>query len=212
MNYPSEIKPFKLEDLDALIIKANRNRPDLMAAEASVKSTEQKIKAAQLKNAPVLTGSFDVGRQYYDHGISDTYDFNAALALTFPLFQGFYIENTVKKARAEYEESRANLLQVELSIIEEVSNYRSDIEFARESLTYAAAYLEAATEDFKVNLAKYKAGTTSIVDLINAQTAVADARAKLAKAQHSYFTSVSNLAYATGILLPPKKKEGYEHF
>ncbi|MCB1084105.1 MAG: TolC family protein, partial [Simkania sp.] len=65
-------------------------------------------------------------------------------------------------------------------------------------------------EDYKVNLAKYKVGTGTIVDLINAQTAVADARAKLATAQNSWYTSVANLAYATGILVPPSTQDGYE--
>ena len=68
---------------------------------------------------------------------------------------------------------------------------------------YSQAYLDSAEEDYSAYLAKYKAGTTTIVNLINAQTAVADAQAKLAKAQHSWYTSVANLAYATGILLPP---------
>lgn len=92
---------------------------------------------------------------------------------------------------------------MKLDIIQQVSNYRSDVAYAKESMEYAKDYLESAEEDFKVNLKKYRVGTGTIVNLINAQTAVADARAQLAQAQNSWYTSIANLAYATGILFPP---------
>lgn len=209
-DYPDKIETFELESLDQLILKANRNRPDLLAAEAEVKSSELSFKAARLKNFPTINGEFDIGRNYYSPGGTDKYNFTATVSLDYPLFQGFFIENTIKQARATLEDSKAQLEQVQLSIIQEVSNYRSDVGFARESLQYAEAYLESAEEDYKVNLSKYKVGTGTIVDLINAQTAVADARAKLATAKNSWYTSVANLAYATGILLPPQPQDVYE--
>ena len=201
-DYPDEIIPLNLETLDKLILKANENRPDLLAVEAKVKSSLASYNAARLEKFPVVTGEFDIGRRYYKRGLNDTYDFKAQVNLTFPIFQGFFIENTIKKTKAIVEASKASLERVRLSIIQEVSNYRSDVGYAIESIDYAKAYLESAQEDFKVNLKKYRVGTGTIVDLINAQTAVADARSQLAQAQNSWYTSVANLAYATGILFP----------
>lgn len=206
-DYPEKITPFDLDTLDKLIVKANEYRPDLLAAEATVKSNTASFKAARLQKFPVVTGEFDIGRKYYQHGLNDTYDFTAQVNLTFPVFQGFYIENTIKQARASLEEAEAQLDQVKLAIIQEVSNYRSDVSYAQESIEYAKAYLESAEEDYKVNLKKYKVGTGTIIDLINAQTAVADARSQLAQAQNNWYTSIANLAYATGILFPPSKHE-----
>ena len=206
-NYPDEIVFFELETLDKLILKANENRPDLLAAEAEVKSSIASYNAARLEKMPVVTGEFDIGRKYFQHGVNDHYDFTAQVNLTFPLFQGFFIENSIKKARATIEESEASLDLVRLSIIQEVSNYRSDVGYSKESIEYAKAYLESAEEDFKVNLKKYRVGTGTIIDLINAQTAVSDARSQLAQAQNSWYTSVANLAYATGILFRPADQE-----
>lgn len=206
-DYPEEIQKFKIESLDELIIQANSNRPDLLSAEANVKSNEYSYKAAQLKKFPVISGSFDIGRQYFQRGITDHYDFAASLALTFPLFQGYFIESSIKQAKANLEVVKAELEEVRLSIIQQVANYRSDVIFAGESIQYATSYLESAEEDYKVSLERYKVGTGTIVDLINAQTAVANARAKLAEAQNSWYTSLANLAYSTGILLPPKHNQ-----
>lgn len=206
-DYPGEIVPFKLETLDKLIVKAYGSRPDLLAAEAEVKSTQASLTAAKLQKFPIITGEFELGRKYFQHGVNDHYDFTAQVNLTFPLFQGFFIENSIKKARATLEEAEASLDQVKLDIIQQVSNYRSDVSYAKESMEYAKAYLESAEEDFKVNLKKYRVGTGTIVNLINAQTAVADARAQLAAAQNSWYTSIANLAFATGILFPPEEEK-----
>lgn len=206
-DYPEEIIPFELETLDNLIVRANQNRPDLMAAEARVKSSVASYQAAYLKKTPVVTGQFDIGRQYFQHGLNDRYDFTAQVNLTFPIFQGFFIENSIKKAKATIEESKAGLEQVRLNIIQEVANYRSNVSYAKESIDYAQSYLESAEEDFKVNLKKYRVGTGTIVDVINAQTAVADARSRLATAQNSWYTSIANLAYATGILFYDHDKQ-----
>ena len=206
-DYPGEIVPFNLETLDKLIVKANDSRPDLLAAEASVKSTKASLTASKLQKLPTIIGEFDIGRKYFQHGVNDHYDFTAQVNLTFPLFQGFFIENSIKKARATLEEAEASLSQVKLDIIQQVSNYRSDVSYAKESMEYAKAYLESAEEDFKVNLKKYRVGTGTIVNLINAQTAVADARGRLAQTQNSWYTSIANLAYATGILFPPADEQ-----
>lgn len=209
-DYPGKIEMFDLEDLDVLVLKAHQNRPDLLAAEASLQSSQLGLKAARLKNFPVVNGKFDIGRKYFQYGVNDHYDFSATVSLDYPLFQGFFIENRIKQAKASVEKSKAELEAVQLSIIQEVSNYRSAVSYARESLSYAQAYLTSAEEDYKVNLAKYQVGTATIVELINAQTAAADARSKLALAQNSWYTSIANLAYATGILAPPQTREQYE--
>ena len=206
-NYPKEIHPIDIEPLDILLAQAHQNRPDLLAAEAQVTSSLFSLDSAKRKNYPTVNAEFDVGRKWLRHHGNDHYDFTALLSLTFPLFQGFYIENSIKKAKANLEIAEANLRQTQLDITEEVSNYRESLLLSLKMIKYAKSYLNSAKQDFEVNLSKYRAGTTTIVELISAQTATADARAEVAKAQNSFYTSIANLAYATGILLSPSLKK-----
>ncbi|MEM8727337.1 MAG: TolC family protein [Chlamydiota bacterium] len=206
-DYPGEIVLFKPETVDQLIAKAHNIRPDLLAAEAAVRSTKAGLTAAKLQKFPTITGELELGKKYFRTGVNDHYDFTAQINLTFPLLQGFFIDNSIRKARATLERAEASLDRVKLDITQQVSNYRSAITHATESIEYATAYLESAEEDFKVNLKKYRVGTGTIVDLINAQTAVADARAQLAQAQNNWYTSIADLAFATGILFPPKEEK-----
>ncbi|MEM7175080.1 MAG: TolC family protein [Chlamydiota bacterium] len=205
-DYPEKVKTFSIEALDDLIVQASDNRPDLFAAEAAVKSSLAKLTAAKLDRYPKVTGTFDIGRRYYQQGLNDAYDFAATVGLKLPLFQGFYISNTIKEAQAQLEEAHAKLDQVKLAIIQEVATYRSAAVNALEALTYANKYLEAAEEEYRVNLQRYRFGTGTVVDLINALTSVSNARAQYANTENIWYNSIANLAYATGVLLPPKEK------
>lgn len=210
-DYPEKLQTFELNTLDQLIQVAIGERPDLLAQEADLKSKEASLKAAKAKLFPVITTGFNIGRTYFQEGFNDRYDFQATVGLSYPLFQGFFIKNEIKQAMATLELSKAQLEQLKLSLIQEVSNFRSDVVYAKESMNYANAYLHSAEEDYKVNLKRYQVGTGTIVDLINAQTSVADARARVATAKNSWYTSIANLAYATGVLLPPEGKNPLPH-
>ena len=206
-NYPDEITTFSPEDLDDLINTAISYRPDLIAAEASVKASNFGVKAARALYFPQLNTTFDIGRSYFSNeGQNDDYHFKAQAALSFPIFQGFAIKNTVRQAQARLQKAEAELRQTQLNVLQQVSNQREDVILAKEALEYAKAFFESAKEDYRVNLAKYRVGTGTITELLNAQTSVSDARAKLVLTKRDWFVSLANLAYALGTLAPPELK------
>lgn len=208
-DFPDEITTFTPESLDFLIEKAIANRPDLMAQESIVKAKEASLNAARAKRFPVINTGFQWGRQFQNAPITGEAlnKYNATIALTVPLFQGFYITNTIKQQSAELTSALSDLKQLRLEIEQEVSNYRTAVILSAKALKYAAAYLESAEEDYKVYLEKYRTGTTNIVDLIQAQTAVSDARAKKATSEQQWYSAVADLTYSTGLLVPSRLDE-----
>ena len=199
-NYPDKIQLYEIIDLSSLIEIAASKRQDLQAAYQTVAMSEQKLKSAQAQRYPKVNASFEVGRERANLGIGSYNDYMLSLNLNFPLFHGFFIENGIKKAKADIEEAKAKLQQIQLAVVQEITNTFHDVSYAKESYLYSKQYLESAEEDFKVNLEQYKAGINTIVDLINAQTAVASAKAKLIEAQRGWYSSIANLSYSTGSL------------
>lgn len=209
--YPKEPELFEIADLSQLIDVATKQRPDLLAQEAQVRSYEQKYKRAQEERYPTISGDFSLGRKYTNLGINDYFDYDAKIQFNFPIFQGFHIENSIKKARAELRKQEAALREQELELLQEVTAYYNNVLYSKESYAYAKEYLRASIEDFKVNLEEYRMGTTNIVDLINAQTAVADAQYKLINSEREWYTSIANLAYSTGVITnDPDEDESLE--
>ena len=193
-NYPSKIQLYDIVDLSSLIAIASSKRQDLQAAYQTVCMYEQKLQSAKAQRYPTVNASFEMGRERANLGIGSYADYMLSLNLNFPLFQGFFIQNGIKKAEAGFEEAKAKLQQIQLEVMQEITNSYHDVSYAKESYLYSKQYLESAEQDFNVNLEQYKAGLNTIVDLINAQTAIASAQAKLIEAQRGWYTSIANLS------------------
>jgi outer membrane protein TolC len=71
---------------------------------------------------------------------------------------------------------------------------------ASDQLKLGQQYLEAAEIDYKGTFEGYKAGTNDILDVLNAQASLADARAKLVQIVSSYFQSKANLTFEIGTI------------
>lgn len=199
-GYPEKIQLFEIADLDTLLQMALRHKPDLMAAESALRVKEEQFTLAKTQRYPVISGDFEVGREHANLGIGSYYDYQLTVSLNFPLFQGFFIQNGIKKAKAAVDAAQAKLKETQLSLVQEVTNYFNDVLYAKETYKYAKEFLESSQLNFKVQLEEYKAGTSTIVELINAQTSVSNAQSQLIQAEKQWYTSIANLAYATGSL------------
>ncbi len=214
MGIPANLKlktqdlPTKLpkEDMippvETLIAIANQNRPDLLAAEANLRSKQQSLKAAKRQFLPQFNYNFNLGKDYYNMGLHDKYNFTSTFSVSMPLFQGFFYRNAIKIAEANREAAENQMLQTELTMIQEITSYHFNVHTSYETLEFATAFLAAAEEQYVVALAQYKQGTNTILNVVSAQSSLADARARLAQALQQWFTSLANLSYATGILTP----------
>ena len=188
--------------LETLLAIAMQTRPDLLAAEANLKSKQQSLLAAKRQFLPQFNYTFDIGKNYYNGGLHDRYNFTSTFAVSMPLFQGFFYRNAIKIAQANQEVAEDQVKQSELSLIQQITSYHYNVRVAYDTLRFATEYLAAADEQYVVALAQYKQGTNTILNVISAQSSLSDARARQASAIQQWFTSLANLAYATGLLSP----------
>lgn len=194
-----------MASVNELISLALQERSDLLASEADLRSKQKTLLAARRALLPTVNGVFNVGRTYYrgtgiPGTINDGYDFEGTLTFTWNLFNGFYSWNTIHKAEADRDYSRAALKQNELVVIEDITNAHSGVAVAREAMRYTLDFLISAEEEYKVALAQYKAGTVDILRVVSAQTSLATARSQRANALQNWFVSLSTLAYAAGVI------------
>ncbi|MBS0621279.1 MAG: TolC family protein, partial [Verrucomicrobia bacterium] len=188
--------------LESLIGIGLQNRPDLLAAEANLRSKEKLLRAAKSQFYPQLNYSFNIGKDYFNEGLKDKYNFESVLTLSMPIFQGFYYRNAIKIAEANKKAAEEQVAQSELQTIQQITSYHHNVHIAFETLQFANAFLASAKEQFDISLAQYKEGTNSILNVVTAQNSLADARARQANAIQQWFTTLANLAYATGLLSP----------
>ncbi|MES2344706.1 MAG: TolC family protein [Chlamydiota bacterium] len=192
-----------LKNVEELLAIAMQERDDLLAAEANLKSMEEKVIVAKRQQWPQITYNFNYGKTTYKLELgkfSDGYDFAGTLSFSVPLFAGFYYRNGVKIAEANKEQAEAQLRQTLLQVIQDVTVAHYNVKITFEGLRFANQYLRAAAEEYDVILSQYKAGVNTITNVLSAQSSLADARAKEVTSIKDWFSSLVTLNYATGIL------------
>lgn len=192
-----------LDSIEQLVALAQTQRQDLLAAEANMRSKEASVLNARRAVYPVLATNLDVGQYWFQQWQTDNGHWTAELTLSFPLFQGFYYKNQVKTAESNLEVSKAQFLQTELAVIQSITTSHMNIKTSAQNLKDTEEYLKAAELEFDIALSSYKVGTATILDVLSAQSSLADARSKKANAQRSWFTALAAIAYATGSLCLP---------
>lgn len=193
-------------DAAAVLAEARRNRPDLLAAEASLRSAELNLRSARWSRLPSvsLSGSWtpkstSSAKQYYtaDHdpvlvgttltssvsGSSESKDaWGGQLAVGMNLFDGLATDARVASARAQLlraRESRDGLLRnLEGEVHQVLLGHQEALE--REALARTA--MAAASENLNLIQQKYNVGSATILELIDSQVQLQRAQSDLVSA------------------------------
>ena len=191
-----------------LIELAVRDRPDLAAARAAVRQGEAELQKSESALWPKLIATGNTGWTGVNGKVNgvdfegnDT-NYYGGLALQIPIFEGFSLRNRVRQATASLEAARAALRAKEESVIADVWTAYYNVHTAAQQVETSETLLVSSKESYNVSLARYRAGAADIVELLNAQSQLAAARAQRVEARTSLFTSYAELVHAIGAGLP----------
>lgn len=185
-------------DIDALIVEARRRRPDLMAAEARVKAAQANVDYTLAAGLPTL--SVGAGPSWLDTGNITSNSSSIGLTVTLPLFSGFSTTYQVRSAQANAEVSGAQRDNLSLQVALDVWNAYQSLITATQTIRTTIDLLASAEQSERVALGRYKAGVGNIIDVLNAQSALATARRQRIQALLDWHVSRASLAKAVGVL------------
>jgi outer membrane protein len=193
------------DNVNDLIELAKKNRPDIAAVEATVRQNEALLREAKSQFFPEISATAELLRWWVRPNGGSNVDFTdylVGLQLQVPIFQGFQIINSVRQASALLESARAALDLQQQIVINQVWNAYYNFRTAVQSLHAADDLLASAQESYDASLARFKSGVGDIVELLNAQATLAQARAEQVQSRTDIFTSYANLVNAIGTELP----------
>lgn len=185
-------------DIEALIAEAREYRPDLRAAEAQVKAARSNVDFTRAADLPTL--SLAAGPSWLDSGNITSHSNSIGLTLTLPLFSGFATTYRLRSAQARAEAVSAQRDNVRLQVALDVWTAYQSLITANQTITTTADLLASAEQSERVALGRYKAGVGNILDLLNAQSALAAARVQRIQAMLDWNISRASLAKAVGTL------------
>ncbi|MGQ0620180.1 MAG: TolC family protein [Panacagrimonas sp.] len=186
--------------VDSLVASALEARPDLAAAQANVTAAETDIRSARADGLPRLSAS--AGESYSDSGDSSRDSGSVGLNLSIPLFSGYSTTYRIRSAEAGLESRKAELERLRQQVSLDVYQAHSDLVTQTQSVFTSRSLLASAEESERVARGRYEAGVGIIVDLINAQSATADARRGLVQSRSAWAAARTRLAQSLGVLEP----------
>jgi len=193
------------ETVDALIDRAQSQRPDLAAARFEVLQAQSHVRSVRSEGLPTLAAAGSVSRVYFYNspGLPFANNYSGAILFRFPVFTGGRnaYETLGAREQARAAEGQAETLKDQVVLQVWTSYY--NLKTASQRIRTARDLLAAATQSQDVAAGRYRAGVGSILDLLVAQSSYANARAQEAQARSDWFVALAMLAHDTGSLGPP---------
>lgn len=182
---------------DALIADAEKLRPDIVAAKANVDAAAANVRSAQSAGRPSMSATASNTLSAFDTTI-DRNVASAGVSLSVPLFSGWNTRYNIAAARARLEQQTAIAEQTRQQAgLDVYSNYVA-LDNALSSLTTARVLVDSASLSADLAQGRYKAGVGTFADLLNAQSALANARQQLVQSEYNVRTTNAQLARAVG--------------
>jgi outer membrane protein len=199
-------------DIAALTNEAITRRPDLQAAQATVRAREESVRASRAGYRPSISTSLS-GQRAYLHGAPDNPSDNwtFSLNLNWNIFDGFNTPARVAAARVQVQSAKESLRQQEIAVVADVWAQYYALQSATKQVASARAGVAASTEAFQLVEQGYRSGLNSLTDFLAAQRDLAQARLQRIQAETGLAINLARMAHATGALealpsgLPPKK-------
>lgn len=189
------------ETVEAAIVLALQQRPDILELQAMGKAAEAKTDIARGDRLPQLSlvaraqKTAGADSQIYD-------DWQAGLQLSIPLFDGSVRRRRVAQARLE-------VRQVQLLQDDARNRLTAEVQQAHGTLSEAHARLATATqgeaeagEVLRIETLRYDSGESTITDLLLAESARWGAVATRLQAEYDIAVSQARLLRAIGDLAP----------
>ena len=152
------------------------------------------------KAAGLPTVSLAAAPAFQDIGGSSSHTSSIGVTLNVPLFTGFSTTYKVRNAEALKEAREAQRERIRQQVALDVWQSYQNLLTSGQSLQTTADLLNSAEAAEKVALGRYKAGVGSILDVLNAQSALALARQQRVQATFDWNVSRATLAQAMGNL------------
>jgi len=206
-NLPYDIAAFPplqvgvvTDSVDTLIAHAIRSRPDLAASRAEAEAAAARVTQARGAMLPSLLLAGSGGPSYVNTLAGPNTNYTITLGLKVPFFAGFSRQYDLRQAEAQERGAAAQSEQLRQLVVLQVFTSYYALQTAARRVRTADDLLASATQSEQVALGRYKAGVGSILDLLTAQSALADARAQWIETRWVWRTALSQLAHDIGVL------------
>jgi outer membrane protein len=193
---------------EKLVEQAQLNRPDLKDLFERLHAANAEVSAAHAENRPSLHLQASGGQSsiwpttsYGELGSANQSIWNVGIKFQWSLFDGGQRKNEVRLADSKRREAQEALRDKQDQVTHEVWSAYLQFRTAVRQQEAAETLLNSAQTSYDASLEAYKYGVKNLVDLVAAETQLAQARLARVQSRSNVQVGAVNLDYRTGNLL-----------
>jgi len=199
-----------LTDLKAT---AATSSPDLRAAEASVQQETLGVGVARGGVLPSVSFDYWYGinaNEFATHSAPSLEFPNgvnllgsvAQVSLNVPLWSWGAAQSKLKQAQLRVQAAKSDLTLAQRQLQANISTFHREAEIARDQVASLRESLDLSTESLRLTLLRYQAGEVSVLEVVDAQTTLIQARNAYDDGLVRYRVALAALQTLTGTLQP----------
>lgn len=193
-----------LPDFAQVQQQASRNNPELRAAEANVEANHQDVIASRAGHLPEL--ALD-----YFYGIDATHfavrtdgirnlGYAATATLNIPIFSWGATQSKVRQSEIRERQAKVELSAAQREVLANIQIFYKEAQVAGAELTALRQSVDLAGESLRLTNMRYQAGESTVLEVVDAQNTLVNARTAFADGSARYRIALANLQTLTGTL------------
>ncbi len=199
-----------LPSLDEARTLAARENPDLRAAMETLRSTRADLTIARQAYLPTLAvdliwgletnqiGWSTVDVTFPERGPQPTPGYFLTVVLNMPVWDWGARRSKVRQARIRQTQAAVELSATQRTVLRNLSAYYEEAQTARAQLDLLRQQVDLAEESLRLNTLRYQGGEATILELVDAENTLTQARNALDDGLVRYRVAVANLQTLTG--------------
>ena len=192
--------PAEAATLRGALVRTYQANPTITGQRASLRSLDEGVGVARALGRPQLSGTAGVNQNLLRTGGGNGRNFSAGVDLSYPLFTGGSVRNSIRAANSRVDAGRAFLRAVEGDIFTEavgaymdVIRDRSIVTLNRNQVKVLGTNLQASRDRFEVGDLTRTDVAQSEARLALAQSALATAEGRLRSSEENYRRVIGDL-------------------
>ncbi len=187
-------------DVSQLVETALAERPELLSLRNEHDAARQFAKAQRDARLPVVSAVGMIGDSpSHDTHLPDNYEVGG-IQLSLPLFAGGLYTARQREAELKAQSDGELVRALEDNIVRDVHIAWLNVNTALDQLRTTEQLVRNAASAYDLAQARYKIGSSSIVELSQAQLSLTSAQIAEANARYNTLIQQANLSYQTGVL------------
>jgi len=189
------------QDLSDAMTKSLSSRFDYQSAKLSLESSINGVTMAKGGYFPNLVNNVNFSTNASN--VKDLFSnktYYVGFTLNVPIFSGFAIDNHVQLAEVSALNSKADLSDLERDIKRNIQKTYLDLQAAEKSLEVSGRNVEAAEESRRIQQEKYNLGSSTLLDVLVANSGYTNAQTSYINAEYAYIVLSEQLKFQLGVL------------